>query len=107
MKFQHGYRYNLHFFLLPKRRFRDTIVTMKEMILSIKSESPLEVAEKLAAKLRAQGKTVDIVMTEQSLKKKMRYASKIANNVIVIGEDEVRSRKFKMKNFETGEVAEI
>lgn len=60
-------------------------------------------AEKLAQQLRAQGKSVDVILTDKKLGDKMKYASKIANNVVVIGEDEAKSNTFTIKNLETGE----
>lgn len=64
-------------------------------------------AESLAQKLRAKDYIVDVILTDKKLGDKMKYASKVARNAIVIGEDEVKSQKFTVKNLETGEQSEL
>ena len=71
------------------------------------SMSELATAEELAEKLRKQGKKVDIVMTDKRLGDKMKYAAKVAEFALVIGEDEVRSGEFKLKNLTTGEISPL
>lgn len=71
------------------------------------STAEFSVAETLAGELRQKEYTVDINMTEKKLGDKMKYASKIARNAIVIGENEVKSQKFTVKNLETGEQSEL
>lgn len=63
----------------------------------------LEAAAKLAEKLRRNGKTIDIVLTEKKLGDKLKYAGKIAKYAIVLGEEEAKSGKYIMKDLETGE----
>ena len=46
-------------------------------------------------------------MTDKRLGDKMKYAAKVADSAIVIGEDEVRSGKFMVKDLTTGEVTEL
>ncbi|MEG1004326.1 histidine--tRNA ligase [Clostridium sp.] len=54
--------------------------------------------------LEGQGRRVTIYFEEDSLKKKMNYANKIGvNNVILIGEDEVKNKEVKIKDMNTGE----
>jgi len=65
--------------------------------------SCLAAAETLANNLRADGKKVDVVMTEKKLGDKLKYAAKIANFATVIGEDEIKTQKYELKNLETGE----
>ena len=61
----------------------------------------------LAAKLRAQDKTVDVDLTTRKLGDRFNRASKIANYAIVIGNDEVISQKFTAKQLQTGEAHEL
>ncbi len=42
------------------------------------------------------------MMTNKRLGDKMKYAAKVADFAVVIGEDEVKSGKFMMKNLTTG-----
>ncbi len=62
---------------------------------------------KLANRLRADGKNVDIDFSERKLGDKFNRASKIANYAIVVGENEATSKQFVAKNLETGETKEI
>lgn len=62
---------------------------------------------KLADKLRAEGKNVDIDFSERKLGDKFNRAGKIANYAIVVGGTEAASEKFVAKNLETGETEEL
>ncbi len=64
-------------------------------------------AEYAAAHLRREAARVDIVMTDKKLGDKIKYASKVAKYMIIVGEDEAKSGKFTIKNLETGETKEI
>lgn len=61
----------------------------------------------LAAKLRAQDKSVDVDLTTRKLGDRFNRASKIADYAIVIGNDEVISQKFTAKQLRTGEAHEL
>ena len=70
-------------------------------------ENALEFNLKLAAKLRAKGKSVEFDLMNKSVKAQMKYANKIeAKSVIVVGDDEISSRKVRIKNMQTGEETE-
>lgn len=71
------------------------------------SKGELEVAGKLAEQLRKDGKAVDLVLTERKLGDKMKYAAKVADFAVVVGEEEARTGAFQMKNLETGETTEV
>ena len=64
-------------------------------------------AYQLAEKLRQEGATVDIVLANKRLGDLMKHASKIAKYGIVIGENEVQTGKFQVKDFATGEQTEL
>lgn len=58
--------------------------------------------------LQEKGKKVTVYFENDSLKKKMNYANKIgAQNVILIGEDEVKKNVVSVKNMESGESRNI
>lgn len=61
----------------------------------------------LAEKLRADGKAVDVDLSERKLSDKFNRAGKVADFAIVIGNDEVLSQKFTVKNLQTGETVEL
>lgn len=70
-------------------------------------ETQLE-AYYIANDLREKGFSAEIDLIERGLKPQMRYANKIkAKNLVVIGEDELRSGKCKIKRMDTGEENEI
>ena len=71
------------------------------------SDSEVEESFKIAEKLRQKNYNVTVVMTNKKLGDKITYASKIAENGIVIGENEIGSQILKTKNYITGETSEI
>lgn len=71
------------------------------------SKNEQQTAEQLAEKLRQKDMVIDVVLTDKKLGDKMKYASKIARRVVVIGEDEVKSGKCTVKNLLTGETKEL
>ncbi len=71
------------------------------------SENEYTTAQELAEKLRRSDKKVDVVLTDKRLGDKLTYAAKIANFAIIVGDDEVRSGNFKIKNLQTGKVTDL
>ncbi len=71
------------------------------------SEHEYDEAMNVAAKLRNNNHSTTIIFTSKKLGDKLAYASKIAQNGIVIGADEVTTKQFKSKNFGTGEVTDL
>ena len=67
-------------------------------------QKPIEIANKL----RSEGINTEIYLNNKKLKAKMKYADKLKiPYVMVIGEDEINSNVFKIKNMETGEEKNI
>ena len=64
-------------------------------------------AAKVAERLRAEGRSVDLVLSGKRLGDQLRYAAKVAEFALVVGENEVKSGKFGLKNLQTGETTEI
>ena len=63
---------------------------------------------KLANKLRKEGINTEIYLNDKKLKTKFKYADKLnIPYVIVIGEDEIKNKKVKLRNMETGEEEEM
>ena len=76
-------------------------------VLVIPMIDDLEVPIKVATSLREKGVNTEIFLNDKKLKAKMKYADKLKiPYVIVIGEDEVKRGKFKIRNMETGEKKE-
>lgn len=71
------------------------------------SENEFEYSMKVAAKLRAEGKTVDIDFEARKLGARMNRAAKIAEAAIVIGDSEVATGNLELKNLKTGEKTNI
>ena len=68
----------------------------------------LEEPIKLATELRKLGVNTEIYSNNKKLKAKMKYADKLQiPYVIVIGEDEIKANKIKLKNMQTGNEEEI
>lgn len=76
-------------------------------ILSL-GEKENQKALELSLKLRKDGYIIEKDICEKSFKSQMKYADKIgANNLIVIGENELNFNSAKIKNMQTGEEKEI
>ena len=68
----------------------------------------LSVPIRLATKLRDNGVKTEIYLNNKKLKAKFKYADKLKiPYVIVVGEDEIKQNKFKLKEMSTGEEKEI
>ena len=46
---------------------------------------------------------MDLCLLDKKLGDKIKYAAKVAENVIIIGENEAESRTYQVKNLTTGE----
>lgn len=64
-------------------------------------------AYNLARELRENGKFVEIVLSGKKLGDKITYATKIAGSGIIFGGDELKSKKYQIKNFATGKQEQI
>ena len=71
------------------------------------SEHEIEYSFEVAEKLRKKNYSATVVLLNKKLSDKISYASKIAQNGIVIGESEIESKSIQYKNFETGETSEL
>ena len=67
------------------------------------SEAEIEYSFNIAKDLRKNNKSATVVLTDKKYSDKMSYASKIARFGVVIGKEEVESKKLEAKNFATGE----
>ncbi|MBR1803075.1 MAG: histidine--tRNA ligase [Clostridia bacterium] len=89
----------------------NAIQTNKKSIADILVISMLEDMSEpvaLASSLRKLGVKTEIYLNNKKLKAKMKYADKLQiPYVIVIGEDELASKKVKIKNMATGEEQEV
>ena len=70
------------------------------------SEQEFAAASKLAADLQ-KNSTVTVVYTDKKLGDKLTYATKLAKNAIIVGDEETRTNKFRVKNFLTGETINL
>lgn len=64
-------------------------------------------AYELAKSLREKGKSTDVILSDKKLGDLMRHAARIAKTGIVIGENEVKTGKFMLKDFTTGKQTEL
>lgn len=80
----------------------DTTSNLLNFAIIPLSENEYEFAFKVAQNLRTKGHSVTVVMTSKKLNDKISYATKVAQNGLVIGETEVKSGALKAKDFATG-----
>ncbi|MBQ1373305.1 histidine--tRNA ligase, partial [Candidatus Saccharibacteria bacterium] len=71
------------------------------------SDAELDFAFSTAAKLRANGHTVTVVLTDKKLGDKLTYAAKVAAQGIVVGESEAASESLQVKDFTTGDTTDL
>ena len=67
------------------------------------SDTEIAYAYQVVAHLINQGASADLCLLDKKLGDKIKYASKVAENVIIIGENEAESRTYQVKNLTTGE----
>lgn len=73
-------------------------------VLVISMVENMEIPIKIATKLRQKGKNVEIFLNDKKLKAKFKYADKLEiPYVIVIGEEEIENKQYKIRNMKTGE----
>ena len=70
------------------------------------SETEVAFAYRVAAKFRGRGKDADVIFLEKKLGDKIGFAAKTADYLVVVGENEVKTGAFKVKNLATGETAD-
>ena len=76
-------------------------------ILSLRNEESKKAFE-ISEKLRSQNLKIERDIFERSFKAQMKYADKIgARNLLVIGEEELKTNSAKIKNMATGEEKEV
>ena len=93
------------FFVLKEIGFVDNYKAPNKLdYLILPIGDTIEYCAEVMKCLQEKGKRVTLYFESDSLKKKMNYANKIgAENVILIGEDEVENNVISIKNMETGE----
>ena len=67
------------------------------------SDAEIAYAYQVVAHLINQGASADLCLLDKKLGDKIKYAAKVAENVIIIGENEVKDRTYQVKNLTTGE----
>lgn len=60
-----------------------------------------------AERLRAQGQSVDLCLSGKKLGDQLRYAAKVADFALIVGENEVASGVYSLKNLQTGETTGV
>ena len=95
------------FYVLNEKNLLKGENTLLDYAIIPVSEHEYDESLNVARRLREKGYNTTTVLTDKKLGDKLAYASKLAKNGIVIGEEEVNTKLLKAKNFETGEVSEV
>lgn len=92
---------NRLFFVLNEKKLID-FESKKPLDIAVVpiSDKENEYALKVALLMREKGSSVTVVAGDKKLGDKMKYASKIAKSAIVIGDAEVASGKYRIKEFQ-------
>lgn len=92
----------LFYVLTEQKLLESSSKNLTEYALIPMSDSEFEYAFKLAEELRKKDHSADVVLIDKKLGDKLNYASKIAANGIVVGENEIKTGKLFVKDFATG-----
>ncbi|MBQ3353163.1 histidine--tRNA ligase [Candidatus Saccharibacteria bacterium] len=95
------------FYALTESKLLKTENELIDYAIIPMSEREFDEAISVTQKLHHKNRSATTVFTDKKLGDKIAYASKIAKNGIVIGENEIASKTLQAKNFATGEVIEI
>ena len=96
----------LFYVLNENNLLQSQVDTLLDFAIIPITEQEFEYAASLAAKLRS-NKSVTVVYTDKKLGDKITYASKLAKNAIIIGEEETKTNDIKVKNLLTGEITPL
>ena len=92
------------FYILQSNQMLDELqTTAVDYVLIPLSEAEYAFTSQIAEALRKENKSVDILYSDKKLGDKMKYASKNAKFVGVIGDNEVESRSIEFKNLQSGD----
>lgn len=92
------------FYILQSNQMLDEFqTTAVDYVLIPLSEAEYAFTNQIAEVLRKENKSVDILYSDKKLGDKMKYASKNAKFVGVIGDNEVESRSIEFKNLQNGD----
>ncbi len=97
----------LYYVLNEEKLLAPEVQSLLDYAIIPVSEHEFDEAFSVASKLRSKGHSTTTVLTSKKLGDKLSYATKIAKNGIVIGEEEVQTKNLQSKNFQTGEVTNI
>ena len=96
------------FYVLNEENLLDpTTDTLLDYAIIPVSEHEYDESVNIANKLRSKGHSTTIVFIDKKLGDKLTYASKLAKNGVVIGNEEVKTKSLKSKNFQSGETTEL
>jgi len=76
----------------------DKISRPLDLVVVPISENEFEFSLNLANKLREEEKSVDVILTDKRLGDKLNFAAKLAEKAIVIGENEVKTGEYQVKD---------
>lgn len=77
--------------------------SVADILIVPMTQEDIKNAVELASNLREQNIKTEVYLNDKKLKTKLKYADKLKiPYVIVLGEDEIKTNKIKIKNMETG-----
>ena len=83
-------------------------LTPNKALIITQGEEYISEAVKLAGELRNADVAVDVMYRQCKFKKKMEYANKISvPYLIIIGEEEINTKKYALKNMTSGEQSNL
>lgn len=92
----------LFFILNEHGLIKDAVKSPVDYAIIPLDKAHLDFCFGLADRIRKNGRSVDLVLSDKKLGDKMKYAARIAKFGIVLGENEISSNSFVVKDFATG-----
>lgn len=91
------------FYILKSKQLLPQDITKTSVAIVPISSQELDYCLEVAENLRQNQIIADVVLTDKKLGDKLKYAAKTATHAIVIGENELKTKKLLIKNLDTGE----
>ncbi|MEC7858528.1 MAG: histidine--tRNA ligase [Bacteroidota bacterium] len=89
--------------MIDRKLFPEKIISTNKVLVSYLSEKYIKKSIDIASIIRKENISVDLYSDNGKLKKQLQYANNNnISNVIIVGEDEIKSNLYTLKNMEKG-----
>ena len=93
----------LFYVLRENNLIKEELVTPVDLMIIPIEKTQRDFSFRLAETLRKEGRSVDLLFSEKKLGDRIKYATKVAKKIAIVGEDEEKSGEVSIKDLATGE----